>query len=66
MVSTIFRVESAFGPASSLTWNEGIGMDPLVSLFDDFRKAQGGELHLPEYRGLEMYSAKKRSADNHA
>ena len=41
-------------------------MEPLVSLFDDFRKAQGGELHLPEYRGLEMYSAKKRSADNHA
>ena len=39
-------------------------MEPLVSLFDDFRKSQGGEWHLPEYRGLEMYSAKKRSADS--
>lgn len=38
-------------------------METLVYLLDEFRKSHGSDWHQPEYRGLEMYSAKKRSAD---
>jgi hypothetical protein len=38
-------------------------METLVCLLDEFRKSHGSNWHQPEYRGLEMYSAKKRSAD---
>jgi hypothetical protein len=63
VVSTNFRVEYRPRPVSFLGYEmEGHSMETLVGLLNEFRKSHGGDWYQPEYRGLEMYSAKKRSA----